>query len=75
VPSRPTLGELRVQLGLYAFAEKDDDGELGHQVIASWPCGCTARGADISSMEHINCSSHQTIEGAPPFPNDRRRKR
>jgi hypothetical protein len=67
-----------LSLGLYALAETDDESERGgrrHRLIASWPCGCTAYGDDINSMEHINCSSHQTIEGTAPFPDDRRRKR
>ena len=76
--SLPTLGELRTTLRLYTIVEADvDDSSEGPEGIlaVNWLCGCTARGYDMTSMEHMNCSHHERIHSTAPFPDDRRKKR
>ena len=72
----PSLDRLRSVLGLYevtAIGAVSDGQGPGTTVEAKWPCGCTARGSNMTAMEHFNCKRHEPVRAALPFPGDRRK--
>jgi hypothetical protein len=74
----PSLDQLRAALGLYEVAKAEGEAYApapGAVLEVRWACGCSARGSDMSAMEHFNCKRHEQIRAALPFPGDRRKTR
>ena len=72
----PSLDHLRVKLGLYELSHTSvasSTVDRATPLVANWPCGCSASGADMRSMEHFNCKRHERVNAPAVFKSDRRK--